>query len=206
MSLLEHLTILLEQAKIIISDEQKDKLINYINLLNKWNKTYNLTAITDPDAMLVKHVIDSVVVSPYLMGKRFIDVGSGAGLPGIPLSIILPKCHFTLLDSLGKRIWFLKQVQQTLFLTNIDVVKSRVEFYTNGCFDAVISRAFASIKEMLALCSHLVQPGNYFFALKGTCPDEELKQLPAGFQLESIFSLTVPELNAQRHLIVIKKQ
>ena len=121
------LTNLIDQTDLLISDQQIDLLINYVEMLHKWNKAYNLTAVRDPNEMLVKHIMDSLVVSPYLEGKTFIDVGTGPGLPGIPLAIINPEKQFDLVDSLGKRIRFLKQVQFELKLTNIHPVQSRIE-------------------------------------------------------------------------------
>ncbi len=112
--MLNKLTSLLKDAGISLTDHQKNQLIAYVNMLHKWNKAYNLTSVRDPNEMLVRHILDSIVVAPYLQGERFIDVGTGPGLPGIPLSIVRPEAHFTLLDSLGKRVRFLRQVQQIL--------------------------------------------------------------------------------------------
>ncbi|HHF1371875.1 TPA: 16S rRNA (guanine(527)-N(7))-methyltransferase RsmG, partial [Haemophilus influenzae] len=120
---------LLAQANIKISDQQIQQLINLVNLLNKWNKAYNLTSVRDPQEMLVKHILDSLVVSPYLQGDRFIDVGTGPGLPGLPLAIINPSKQFVLLDSLGKRISFIRNAIRELGLTNVTPVLSRVEEY-----------------------------------------------------------------------------
>lgn len=139
-------------------------------------------------------------------GSRFIDVGTGPGLPGIPLAIVRPDAHFTLLDSLGKRVRFLRQVQHELGLNNIEPVQSRVEeFPAEPPFDGVISRAFASLQDMLSWCHHLPAKGQgRFYALKGVRPDEELAQLPAGVSLESIVRLQVPELEGERHLVILK--
>ena len=135
---------LLAQANIKISDKQIQQLIDLVNLLNKWNKAYNLTSVRDPQEMLVKHILDSLVVSPYLQGDRFIDVGTGPGLPGLPLAIINPSKQFVLLDSLGKRISFIRNAIRELGLTNVTPVLSRVEEYQpEDKFDGVLSRAFA---------------------------------------------------------------
>ncbi|WP_277269768.1 16S rRNA (guanine(527)-N(7))-methyltransferase RsmG, partial [Pantoea septica] len=132
---------LLKAAGISLSDQQKEQLVAYVGLLDKWNKAYNLTSVRDPQQMLVRHILDSIVVAPHLKGERFIDVGTGPGLPGIPLAIVLPQAHFTLLDSLGKRVRFLRQVQHELGLPNITPVQSRVEtFPSEPPFDGVISR------------------------------------------------------------------
>lgn len=150
------LTSLLQAAGISLSDQQKQQLVAYVGLLDKWNKAYNLTSVRDPQQMLVRHILDSIVVAPHLQGSRFIDVGTGPGLPGIPLAIVMPDAHFTLLDSLGKRVRFLRQVQHELGLTNITPVQSRVEaFPAEPPFDGVISRAFASLTDMVNWCHHL---------------------------------------------------
>ena len=144
---------LLAQANIKISDQQIQQLIDLVNLLNKWNKAYNLTSVRDPQEMLVKHILDSLVVSPYLQGDRFIDVGTGPGLPGLPLAIINPSKQFVLLDSLGKRISFIRNAVRELGLTNVTPVLSRVEEYQpEDKFDGVLSRAFASLKDMTDWC------------------------------------------------------
>lgn len=197
---------LLAAAGIELPDQQKQQLLGYVGMLDKWNKAYNLTSVRDPQQMLVRHILDSIVVNPHLQGSRFIDVGTGPGLPGIPLAIVRPDAHFTLLDSLGKRVRFLRQVQHELGLNNIEPVQSRVEaFPAEPPFDGVISRAFASLQDMLSWCHHLPAKGlGRFYALKGVRPDEELTQLPAGVSLESIVRLQVPELEGERHLVILK--
>ncbi|NMP28205.1 16S rRNA (guanine(527)-N(7))-methyltransferase RsmG [Rahnella sp. SAP-1] len=197
---------LLAKAGIALPDQQKHQLIGYVELLHKWNKAYNLTSVRDPMQMLVRHILDSIVVNPHLSGSRFIDVGTGPGLPGIPLAIVRPDAHFTLLDSLGKRVRFLRQVQHELGLKNVEAVQSRVEdFIPEPAFDGVISRAFASLQDMLSWCHHLpVEGQGRFYALKGIRPDEELASLPAGIQLQEIVKLQVPELEGERHLVILK--
>lgn len=197
---------LLNKANIELADQQIDLLIGYVELLHKWNKAYNLTSVREPEQMLVRHIVDSIVVNPFLQGKTFIDVGTGPGLPGIPLSIVRPDSEFVLLDSLGKRVRFLKQVQHELKLTNITPVQSRVEEYQrdNG-FDGVISRAFASLQDMLTWCAHLPAEQGRFYALKGVYPDDEITQLPTDFQVESVEKLNVPELEGERHLVIAMK-
>ena len=150
--------------------------------------------------MLVKHIMDSLVVSPYLTGKTFIDVGTGPGLPGIPLAIINPDKQFDLVDSLGKRIRFLKQVQFELKLTNINPVQSRIEEYRQKQFDGVISRAFASLQDMLSWCKHLPDQQGSFYALKAN----DLDPIPEGFSLKQNINLTIPGSNAQRCLLIIQ--
>jgi len=201
---LNKLSRLLDKAGISLSDHQKDQLVAYVNMLHKWNKAYNLTSVRNPDEMLTRHILDSVVVAPYLEGTRFIDVGTGPGLPGIPLSIVRPEANFTLLDSLGKRIRFLRQVQHELQLTNVQPVQSRVEdFPAEPPFDGVISRAFASLTDMVQWCHHLPGDNGRFYALKGQLPDDEIAHLPVEFAVESVIKLRVPELEGERHLVLL---
>ena len=203
--MLNKLSRLLDEAGITLTDHQKNQLVAYVDMLHKWNKAYNLTSVRDPNEMLVRHILDSIVVAPSLQGERFIDVGTGPGLPGIPLSIVRPDAHFTLLDSLGKRVRFLRQVQHELGLTNITPVQSRVEeFPAEPPFDGVISRAFASLTDMVSWCHHLPGEAGRFYALKGQLPEDEIAQLPAPFSMESVVELHVPQLEGERHLVIIK--
>ncbi|PKC27903.1 16S rRNA methyltransferase [Pantoea ananatis 15320] len=204
--MINKLTSLLQAAKISLSDQQKQQLVAYVGLLDKWNKAYNLTSVRDPQQMLVRHILDSIVVAPHLQGSRFIDVGTGPGLPGIPLAIVMPEAHFTLLDSLGKRVRFLRQVQHELGLTNIEPVQSRVEAFPSvPPFDGVISRAFASLEDMVSWCHHLPAENGRFYALKGVRPDEEIASLPAGYALDKVISLHVPQLEGERHLVIVAR-
>ncbi|QEH48606.1 16S rRNA (guanine(527)-N(7))-methyltransferase RsmG [Aggregatibacter actinomycetemcomitans] len=198
---------LLAQAKIQPNDQQKQQLIDLVNLLNKWNKAYNLTSVRDPQDMLVKHILDILVVSPHLQGDRFIDVGTGPGLPGLPLAIINPDKQFVLLDSLGKRISFIRNAVRELGLTNVMPVLSRVEEYQpEEKFDGVLSRAFASLKDMAEWCRHLPKPDGMFYALKGIYQQEEAQNLSDQFQIENVISLEVPTLIGERHLILLTKK
>lgn len=200
------LTSLLAQTDIVLSDKQQQQLVAYVELLDKWNKAYNLTSVRDPKEMLVKHIMDSLVVAPHLTGKHYIDVGTGPGLPGIVLAIALPDTQFVLLDSLGKRVRFLMQVKHALGLDNVTPVQSRVEEYQPSVkLDGVLSRAFASLQDMVQWCSHLIDDSGRFVALKGQFPDEELENLPAGTKFEQDISLDVPKLDAERHLIILSK-
>ncbi len=154
--MLNKLSRLLDEAGILLTDHQKNQLVAYVAVADKWNKAYNLTSVRDPNEMLACYILDSIIVAPYLQGSRFIDVGTGPGLPGIPLAIVCPESHFTLLDSLGKRVRFLRQVQHELKLDNVTPVQSRVEaFPAEPPFDGVISRAFASLNDMVSWCHHL---------------------------------------------------
>jgi 16S rRNA (guanine527-N7)-methyltransferase len=201
----QNLNKLLHKNNIVLSEQQVNLLINYVDLLAKWNKAYNLTSVRDPNEMLIKHIIDSLVVSPYLSGDKFIDVGTGPGLPGVPLAIINPDKHFTLVDSLGKRIRFLKQVKFELNLANIEPIQSRVEEITQTYFDGIISRAFASLQDMLSWCNHLPNQNGIFYALKGQYPSEELALLKDTYKVENIICFNIADMQADRHLIMIKK-
>ncbi|EDX6937233.1 16S rRNA (guanine(527)-N(7))-methyltransferase RsmG, partial [Salmonella enterica] len=196
--MLNKLSRLLDEAGISLTDHQKTLLVAYVDMLHKWNKAYNLTSVRDPAEMVVRHILDSIVVAPYLQGQRFIDVGTGPGLPGIPLAIVLPDAHFTLLDSLGKRVRFLRQVQHELRLENITPVQSRVEAYpSEPPFDGVISRAFASLNDMVSWCHQLPGEKGRFYALKGQLPEDEIASLPDEFSVESVEKLRVPQLEGE---------
>jgi 16S rRNA (guanine527-N7)-methyltransferase len=206
MSLLEQLQVMLTETKLIVPVEQQNKLIQLVELLVKWNKAYNLTSVRDPQQMLVKHIMDSIVVSPHLQGKRLIDVGTGPGLPGLPLAILNPDKRFILLDSLGKRLRFIRQAVLELGLKNVEFVQSRVEEYQpEEKFDVVLSRAFASLEDMLFWCKHLPNETGHFLALKGQFPKQEISTLDKKFKfIESIF-LTVPNLEGERCLVKIER-
>ena len=195
-----------EQLCLPVSSEQTHKLIAFLQLLFKWNKAYNLTSVRDPQQMLTVHIVDSIAVSPFLTEKKYVDVGTGPGLPGIPLAILNPEKSFTLLDSLGKRIRFIKQVAYELAITNIEPVQSRVEdFHPDAAFDGVLSRAFASIGDMLHWCDHLTDHNGGFLALKGQYPEAELAVLPSDYKLASEDKIIVPGLDAERHLLKLIK-
>lgn len=201
----QRLATLIQQAGMDIPADQQAKLIGYVEMLHKWNKAYNLTSVRDPNEMLIKHIMDSLVVSRHLQGRRFIDVGTGPGLPGIPLAIINPDKEFTLLDSLGKRIRFIRQVLHELAITNVTPVQSRVEeFQPENGFDAVLSRAFASMKDMVSWCHHLPAENGVFLALKGQVDQSEIDELPAGCSVNAIEALRVPSLEGQRHLVILQ--
>ncbi len=202
----EKLNVLLNSTALLLTEQQKEQLIQLVLLLNKWNKAYNLTSVRDPMDMLVKHILDSIVVSPYLQGQRFIDVGTGPGLPGLPLAIINPDKQFFLLDSLGKRISFIRNAVRELGLTNVEPVLSRVEeFKPDHQFDGVLSRAFASLKDMTEWCQHLPTDQGLFYALKGQYHIDEISELSAQFSVEKVIGLAIPELIGERHLILLKK-
>ncbi|SJL84858.1 16S rRNA (guanine(527)-N(7))-methyltransferase RsmG [Vibrio palustris] len=199
---------LIAQTDLVVSEHQRDQLVGYVELLNKWNKAYNLTSVRNPMDMLVKHILDSIVVSASLDGQRFIDVGTGPGLPGIPLSIMNPDKDFVLLDSLGKRIRFIKQVIHELGIRNVIPVQSRVEEYDAGeGFDAVLSRAFASMSDMVHWCETLPKAETgVFLALKGQVDQDEIDQLPEWCCVNCVKSLDIPELEGKRHLVTLSRK
>ncbi|WP_336933098.1 16S rRNA (guanine(527)-N(7))-methyltransferase RsmG [Vibrio cholerae] len=199
---------LISKTSLTVTEQQREQIVGYVQLLDKWNKAYNLTSVRDPMEMLVKHILDSLVVSPHLVGERFIDVGTGPGLPGIPLAIMHPDKEFVLLDSLGKRIRFLKQVIHDLKINNVLPVQSRVEeFDPESGFDGVLSRAFASMTDMVNWCQHLPKPnGGVFLALKGVRPDDEITLLPEWCSVIDIKALQVPELEGERHLVILSRK
>ncbi|MFK8041524.1 16S rRNA (guanine(527)-N(7))-methyltransferase RsmG [Congregibacter sp.] len=197
----------LSELDIDLSDVQQQLLIQYLELLSRWNKTYNLTAIRDDSSMVTKHLLDSLAVLPHLQGQRFIDVGTGAGLPGIPLAIASPDRHFSLLDSNGKKTRFLVHAANELALDNVEVVKSRVaDFVPKIAYDAVLSRAFASLDDMINGCRHMLTSSGEFLAMKGQYPDEELTQLDTGLMQVSVVDLQVPGLSEYRCLLRIRPQ
>lgn len=187
-----------------LDDEQISKLIAFSELIIKWNKTYNLTAIRDAHEVLIKHIVDSLVVGPYLNINRCLDVGSGGGLPGIPLAILKPQMHFTLLDTNGKKTRFIQQTIIELRLKNVAVAHARVEKWSpTEPFDAIISRAFASLYDFVSLShQHLTADGR-FYAMKGQRPSEEMSALPANMKIVAEHELHVPRLDATRYLIEI---
>ncbi|UCG73778.1 MAG: 16S rRNA (guanine(527)-N(7))-methyltransferase RsmG [Chromatiales bacterium] len=184
---------------------QLAQLAHYLRLLAKWNRAFNLTAVHDPADMVVRHVLDSVAVRPFLYGGSILDVGSGAGLPGIPLAILAPGQQFVLLDSVGKKIRFLRHVLGELALNNCEVVQSRVETHApEQPYDTVVCRAFSSMGDFVARCGRLVGHGGRLLAMKGRDPERELVALPPGWH-GRITQLQVPGLDEQRHAVVIER-
>lgn len=197
----------LEELGVALPESDRQRFIAYVRLLAKWNKTYNLTAVRDPEEMITRHVLDSLTLLPYLHGKRLLDIGCGAGLPGIPLAIARPDLSFTLIDANAKKIRFIIQTIGELDLKNVDAVQARVENYRPAPkFDTLMSRAFASIADMLTHTRHLCAPDGRFLAMKGLHPREELSALPAGYAVREIVALQVPGLDAARHVVVITPQ
>ena len=194
----------LKRLGIALDTTTRSALLRYVDLLAHWNRTYNLTAVREPAQMVTRHLLDSLAVAPFVRGPRVIDVGTGAGLPGIPLALALPSLHFVLLDSNAKKTRFLIEVQGQLKLSNIEVVQARVEAYRPvEPFDTVLSRAFAGIADMLKSAGHLCRSGGQLLAMKGTYPEEELAEMPAEYRLVRAEALHVPGLDAERHLVII---
>lgn len=183
------------------------KSVEFLQLLAKWNKVYNLTAVREIEQMLPRHLLDSLAVLPYLRAGRVLDVGTGAGLPGIPLALARPDLRFTLLDSNAKKIRFVTQAIHDLGVKNVEVVNATVEkFRPPEKFDTLITRAFAAIPDMLGSCRHLCAPGGAFLAMKGVFPQEEIAAVGAGFKLSRVVPLQVPGLDAARHLVIIEPE
>ncbi|OEZ33427.1 ribosomal RNA small subunit methyltransferase G [Francisella endosymbiont of Amblyomma maculatum] len=193
----------LNQLNIQATDIQITQWLDYLKLLEKWNKVYNMTAIKNINDMLVKHLFDSLVVAKYIKGNSTIDVGTGGGLPGVVLAILYPQHQFTLVDSVGKKIIFLKNVKKTLGLANIQPLNSRVE-NLQGSFNNIISRAFSSVDTFYELCKHLLTYTNQMLAMKGRDLEERnLESLPLNIEK---YSIKVPFLNVERNLIVMRKK
>jgi len=180
-------------------------LLAYLALLVKWNKTYNLTAVRDPEAMVVRHLLDSLAIEPLVDGQRWIDVGTGAGLPGIPLAILNPDKEVHLLDSNSKKTRFLFQVKTALGLANMTVHHQRVESYQpQELFDVVLSRAFASLSDMVVSCRHLLDRDGVFLAMKGVYPQDELAVVEGLCMIDAVHAVDVPDLGEHRHLVQMK--
>lgn len=200
----------LSALRLELSAAAQSTLLAYVALLKKWNSTYNLTAIRDEREMITQHLLDSLSVLPALQksalaGRRWADVGSGAGLPGIPLAIACPDLEMTLVETVEKKSAFQRQAKIELGLTNIAIHGGRVEDMPGGLFDAVISRAFAELADFIRLAGHLPAPGGRLYAMKGAVPDDELSRLPSGWAVLECTRLSIPGLDAQRHLIVLER-
>ena len=190
-----------------LTDDAQQKLLAYLALFAKWNKAYNLSAVRNIDDMLYRHLLDSLSVLTYLpteTDQLFVDVGTGGGLPGIPLAIALPHWQLILLDSNGKKTRFHTEVKAKLALDNVTVINDRVEkLQLERPADGIISRAFASLADMVNGCAHLLANSGAFWPMKGQYPEQELADLPQGYKLESAWPLTVPDEQGERHLLKI---
>ena len=197
----------IDRLGITCTIQQLDKLLQYVDMLERWNKAFNLTAVRNPIQMIDLHILDSLVVLSHIdQSQNIIDVGTGPGLPGIPLAIMSPEKKFTLLDSNGKKTRFLFQVINDLGLDNAVEVNGRVEgFEPDYKFDTVLSRAFSSIPDMLKNCAHLISTKGSFMAMKGKNPESELSQLDKNYKVSDLCRLNVPGVDGERHLIKIIK-
>ena len=180
------------------------RLLAYVDLLARWNATYNLSAVRDPLEMVTRHLLDSLAIVPYVRGETLADLGSGAGLPGIPLAIFAPQRQVTLVDSNGKKTRFLRAAVRELGLANVRVAECRVEA-VKDTFDCITVRALASLADMLGWGGSLLAPEGAWLALKGRFPQDELAALPAGFHVDAVVALNVPGLDAERHVVIIKR-
>jgi 16S rRNA (guanine527-N7)-methyltransferase len=179
-----------------------ERLLDYQELLARWNATYNLTAVRDPAEMITRHLLDSLAILPYVQGETLADLGTGPGLPGIPLAIAAPGRQILLVDSNGKKVRFLREAIRSLKLEGVRAVQSRVE-ELEGQFDCVTARAFASLADMLAWGGHLLTKDGIWLAMKGKRPDDEMPGVPTDFELRGTYALSVPGLEGERHLVVL---
>ena len=191
-------------SELLVEKHHYTALWHYLLLLKKWNKAYNLTAIRELPAMVNRHILDSLAIAPYLKGSRIIDVGTGAGLPGVVLAITQPSREFVLLDSNGKKTRFLNEVKRSLNLLNLQVVQTRVESYHDTqTFDTVVSRAFSELDQFIRWTKHLLAPQGIWLAMKGQHPESELQGIDLPYQ---IHSYQVPKLESQRCVVIIQNQ
>lgn len=195
------------ELALALDSAQQQKINAYLDGLVKWNQAFNLTAIRDPAEMVVKHLLDSLAIHSAIQGTDILDVGTGPGLPGIPLAILLPQRRFTLLDSNGKKTRFLVQMKHALQLDNVTVINDRIESLAQSQqFDCITCRAFSSLQDFVAHCLHLLKPNGELVAMKGKVPDDEITALDHSTLNIAIEKITVPYLNDERHLIRITRK
>lgn len=195
----------LDALHLPVTGEVEKKLLDYVALIQKWNRVYNLTAVREPGKMLTHHVLDSLAVARHIAGEHIVDVGSGAGLPGIPLALALPRARVTLIETSHKKSTFLKQSVIELGLDNVEVVNARVETWdAPRRFDVVISRAFSDLAEFASLAGHHCAADGVLAAMKGVYPYEEINRLAAGFRVDKVIGLSVPGVEAERHLVLMR--
>lgn len=194
----------LNTLQLELPESTIERLLDYVDVLMRWNTAYNLTAVRDAGEMVTRHLLDSLVVLPYVRGERLADLGAGAGLPGIPLALARSFSQVLLVDSNGKKARFLREAIRHLRLENAAVAESRVEAVP-GEFDCITARAFATLADMLTWGGHLLSADGRWLALKGRFPQDEIDQLPPGFEVEAVHRLNVPGLDADRHLVIIQR-
>lgn len=197
----------LKEMGLDLSGEQQDKLLAYVEMLKKWNKTYNLTALRDESQIISHHLLDSLTLPPYLEGAQtMLDVGSGGGQPGIPAAICRPDLQITLLDANTKKTSFLQQAAIELELKNVRVISGRVEAVQGLRADVITSRAFAELADFVNWTAHLLQNGGRWAAMKGVYPAAEIDRLPDSVCVERVDKIRVPQLNAERHMVILRKK
>lgn len=194
----------LTALNLTLGDAVVEQLLDYVDLLLRWNTAYNLTAVRDAGEMVTRHLLDSLAILPYVEGRSLADLGTGAGLPGIPLALARPELEVCLVDSNGKKARFLREAVRQLHLAHARVVEARAES-ASGRYDCVTARAFATLADMLGWGGHLLADDGRWLALKGRFPQDELDNLPSGFVVEAVHRLAVPGLDAERHLVIIKR-
>jgi 16S rRNA (guanine527-N7)-methyltransferase len=191
--------------ELSLAEDIADPLLLYLELMRKWNKAYNLTGVRDPDDMVLIHLLDSLTAVPFVQGAQTLDVGTGAGLPGIPLAIAMPDSYFTLLDSNGKKTRFIEHAIRQLGLQNIDVQKTRIEDYAAGrSFDTIVSRAFSSLNDFVSACEPYLNHGGQLLAMKSRLAKEEINSINKaqwGFTMQQVY---VPGLEAERHMVLLE--
>ncbi|HEX8403980.1 MAG TPA: 16S rRNA (guanine(527)-N(7))-methyltransferase RsmG [Duganella sp.] len=198
----------IKDLRLELSEEQVEKLLDYLALLNKWNSVYNLTSVRDPMQMVTLHLLDSLAAVPAFEGAaNVLDVGAGGGLPGMVLAISRPDMKVSMIDTVHKKTAFLNQVKAELGLVNVTVYTKRVEqLEVKTKFDVITSRAFADLSDFVNWSGHLLQEGGRFIALKGTAPEDERERLPEPWKVQKLEPLTVPGLQAERHLVFIEAE
>ena len=197
----------LKEMGLDLSGDQQDKLLAYVEMLKKWNKTYNLTALRDESQIISHHLLDSLTLPPYLEGAQtMLDVGSGGGQPGIPAAVCRPDLQITLLDANTKKTSFLQQAAIELELKNVRVVSGRVEAVQGLRADVITSRAFAELADFVNWTAHLLQNGGCWAAMKGVYPAAEIDRLPDSVCVERVDKIRVPQLNAERHMVILRKK
>ncbi len=197
----------LVELGLFATDQQLNLLLSYLLLLDKWNASFNLSGVVEINSMVSRHLLDSLAINAHLQGSVFVDIGSGAGLPGIPLAILNPENHFILVDSNGKKTRFLFQAKTELGLANIDVENCRIEHYQSPQqIDMVMCRAFSALGDAVSKSQHLLEKEGKFLAMKGRYPEDEIAALPNCFEISKTTKLQIPGNDSERHLIEIVKK